>query len=69
MRSTLPQKSGGFFISKSKKEEPYMARANQQTAPVRENNVHIQEFLDMISPSVIRFYTDYFVCRNTFRCV
>ena len=29
----------------------------------------VQEFLDMIAPSVIQFYTDYFICGNTFRCV
>lgn len=28
-----------------------------------------KNFLDMIAPSVIKFYTDYFVCGNTFRCV
>jgi len=26
-------------------------------------------FLDMIAPSVIKFFTDYFICGNTFRCV
>ena len=29
----------------------------------------IQEFLDMIAPSVIRFETDHFICGNTYRCV
>jgi hypothetical protein len=33
------------------------------------NDVHVQEFLDMISPSVIKFNTDHFICGNTFRCV
>lgn len=28
-----------------------------------------KSFLDMIAPSVIKFYTDYFICGNTFRCV
>lgn len=28
-----------------------------------------KDFLDMIAPSVIRFYTDYFICGNTYRCV
>jgi hypothetical protein len=31
--------------------------------------VRIQEFLDMISPSVIKFNTDHFICGNTYRCV
>ena len=28
-----------------------------------------KDFLDMIAPSVVKFYTDYFICGNTFRCV
>ena len=32
-------------------------------------DVHIQEFLDMIAPSIIKFNTDHFICGNTFRCV
>ena len=28
-----------------------------------------KNFLDMIAPSVIKFFTDYFICVNTFRCV
>ncbi|SNS30918.1 hypothetical protein SAMN05446037_1007143 [Anaerovirgula multivorans] len=34
-----------------------------------QEDVRIQEFLDMIAPSVIKFYTDYFICGNTYRCV
>jgi len=34
-----------------------------------QDNVHIQDFLDMISPSVVKFNTDHFICGNTFRCV
>ena len=41
-----------------------------KTASVAEKeDVHIQEFLDMIAPSVIKFETDYFICGNTYRCV
>lgn len=42
-----------------------------RTAQVSElkGNVRIQEFLDMIAPSVIKFETDHFICGNTFRCV
>ena len=29
----------------------------------------IKGFLDMIAPSVIHFYTDYYICGNTYRCV
>ena len=46
-----------------------MPRTNLKTAPVRENSVHLQDFIDMISPSIIKFFTDYFICGNTFRCV
>ena len=28
-----------------------------------------KDFLDMIAPSVVKFYIDYFICGNTFRCV
>ena len=28
-----------------------------------------KDFLDMTAPSVVKFYTDYFICGNTFRCV
>ena len=38
--------------------------------PIRtQEDVHIQEFLDMVAPSVIRFETDHFICGNTYRCV
>lgn len=33
------------------------------------DDVRIQDFLDMIAPSVIKFNTDHFICGNTFRCV
>jgi hypothetical protein len=29
----------------------------------------IQEFLEMITPSVIKFNTDHFICGNIYRCV
>lgn len=32
-------------------------------------DIRVQEFLDMIAPSVIKFNTDHFICGNTFRCV
>lgn len=28
-----------------------------------------QDFIDMIAPSICRFYTEYFICGNTYRCV
>ena len=30
---------------------------------------HIKEFLDMISPGIIKFNTDHIICGNTYRCV
>jgi len=32
-------------------------------------DVRIQEILDMIAPSVVKFNTDHFICGNTYRCV
>lgn len=46
-----------------------MAKAKRAAAAAVQEDVRIQEFLDMIAPSVIKFFTDYFVCGNTFRCV
>lgn len=46
-----------------------MRRTNTAAAPEMAGDVRIQEFLDMIAPSVIKFETDHFICGNTFRCV
>ena len=46
-----------------------MAIAKRAAAAAVQEDVRIQEFLDMIAPSVIKFFTDYFICGNTFRCV
>ena len=45
-----------------------MKRERTMPAPPA-GDVRIQEFLDMIAPSVIKFETDHFICGNTFRCV
>lgn len=50
------------------KEVCPMAKLQAIRTPSQEK-VGIQEFLDMISPSVIKFNTDHFICGNTFRCV
>ena len=34
-----------------------------------EDNTRIKSFLDMIAPSKIKFFPDYFICGNTFRSV
>lgn len=31
--------------------------------------IQTQDFLDMIAPSVCKFYSEYFLCGNTYRCV
>ncbi len=36
---------------------------------ISQKDIQIQEFLDMIAPSVIKFNTDHFICGNTYRCV
>lgn len=46
-----------------------MAKGKQAAAVAVRDDVRIQEILDMISPSVIKFFTDYFICGNTYRCV
>ena len=47
--------------------------ANKKPTPkVNENSFttrRTKDFVDMIAPSTIKFYTDYFICGNTFRCV
>ena len=45
-----------------------MAKQQKTKMPPQED-IRMQEFLDMIAPSVIKFFTDYFICGNTFRCV
>ena len=36
---------------------------------ISQKDIRIQEFLDMIAPSVVKFNTDHFICGNTYRCV
>lgn len=45
-------------------------KKRKNTSGEKEFNTKPQkDFLDMIAPSVVKFYTDYFICGNTFRCV
>lgn len=46
-----------------------MPKANRMNTAVAQEDVRIQEFLDMIAPSVIKFNADHFICGNTCRCV
>jgi len=53
-----------------KKGMSFMAkRKSTLTASASVEDIHIQEFLDMIAPSIIKFNTDHFICGNTYRCV
>ena len=44
-----------------------MARKNKNKTEVE--SVRIKSFMDMIAPSVIKFFPDYFICGNTYRSV
>lgn len=44
-------------------------RKTNTDQPGHPEDVQVQEFLDMIAPSVVKFNTDHFICGNTFRCV
>ena len=46
-----------------------MVKRKLGTSTPVQDDVRIQEFLDMIAPSVIKFNTDHFICGNTYRCV
>lgn len=46
-----------------------MIKNRKETMGMEPDNVRIQEFLDMIAPSVVKFNTDHFICGNTYRCV
>lgn len=44
-----------------------MAKGKKRVRPPREEG-RVKDFLDMISPSVLQFYTDHYLCGNTYRC-
>lgn len=46
-----------------------MSKNRKRTAAQEPEDVRIQEFLDMIAPSVVKFNADHFLCGNTYRCV
>ena len=43
-----------------------MAKKQIELVP---EQARIKSFMDMIAPSVIKFFPDYFICGNTYRCV
>lgn len=46
-----------------------MPKKVRSPAAAQQDDIRVQEFLDMIAPSVVKFYTDHFICGNTYRCV
>ncbi len=46
-----------------------MSKNRKRPAAQEPEDVRIQDFLDMIAPSVVKFNTDHFICGNTYRCV
>lgn len=46
-----------------------MSKNRRKTAAQEPEDVRIQDFLDMIAPSVVKFNADHFICGNTYRCV
>lgn len=46
-----------------------MAKTKRRRAAQTVDDVRIKDFLDMVSPSIVRFYTDYYIFGDTYRCV
>lgn len=44
-------------------------RNRQNDSEQREKESRLKDFLDMVSPSIIRFLPEHYLCGNTFRCV
>ena len=44
-----------------------MSKGKKRVQPPQEDG-RVKDFLDMISPSVLQFHTDYYLCGNTYRC-
>lgn len=45
---------------KKKKVKPVIPQAEE---------IKVKSFLDMVAPSVVKFFPDHFICGNTYRCV
>ena len=46
-----------------------MPKGRKNMTAMSEQEAKIKDFLDMISPSIIKFNVDHIVCGNTYRCV
>lgn len=51
------------------KGNTFRAERQDMAAGEAAEEAKIKGFLDMIAPSVIHFYTDHYICGNTYRCV
>lgn len=45
------------------------SQESEDNSQPEQTEVRIQEFLDMIASSVIKFNIDHFICGNTYRCI
>ena len=45
-----------------------MKKKVKPTLPEGEE-IKVKSFLDMIAPSVVKFFPDHYICGNTYRCV
>lgn len=45
-----------------------MAKKKAKGAAQTQESARVKEFLDMISPSILQFHTDHYLCGNTCRC-
>ena len=46
-----------------------MAKSRKNYLAQMPADAKIKDFLDMVSPSVIQFNVDHYLCGNTYRCV
>jgi hypothetical protein len=60
-----PQKHGDLFMLKTKLGRKYALWQSNKQQELLQEEVRIQEFLDMIAPSIIKFNTDHFISCNT----
>lgn len=51
---------GGSVMKHSRKKEKKR---------LQQDEIYTKDFIDTIAPSIIKFYTDYFICGNTYRSV
>lgn len=44
-------------------------KKKKMLTPEQAEEIRIQEFFDRIVPSTVRFFTDHFICGNSYKCV